>query len=124
MSILDHPEWPTVKWCLRLEYYGRDPRPDDEDEPRHRVELRTHLPPELEQHLLALVSPCVHCGKPMSPIRQRTGGGAAYFAATCADGLQGACSKGKAASDEYERIKQALNNLDGTPPHGLGWLPF
>lgn len=105
-SILNHPEWTTLQWCLFLEYVSRDPRPGG-DVPRFRIEVRTDLPELLTQHLLTLRSPCAACGAPMAPIRKRVHGGL-YFGATCIDALHGSCSKGSAARAEYRRVHEAL----------------
>ena len=96
MSILDHPEWPLLRWCLFLEFYSRDQRLRGRS--RHRIEVRRNLPDEMQAYLLTLRASCVACGASMAPIRKREGGGL-YFAATCEEGLQGRCSKGRAAAD-------------------------
>jgi hypothetical protein len=111
-SILDHPEWITLRWCLFPEYVARDPRPDFL--PRFRIEVWPALPDVLVQHLLTLRSPCVACGAVMTPIRKRLRGGL-YFAATCEDALHGSCSKGAAAREEYLRIHDALTRLGPEP---------
>ena len=125
MTILNHPEWPTLRWCLFLEYVGRDPRPGRT--PRHRIEVRRNIPDDLAAYLVTLRSPCVACGTTMAPIRKRKRG-RLYFAASCEDALHGRCSKGQAARQEYTRIREALLALAGlavpAPMQDAPRLPF
>ena len=105
MSILTHADWRLLAPFLKIEYVGRDPRRGAEAPPRYRIEVTAVGTPG--ERLREIASPCVACGAPMSPVRQRTTG-ALYFAATCADGLHGACSKGTAARQEYRAVHDAL----------------
>jgi hypothetical protein len=123
MSILDHAEWPLLRWCLFLEFYTRDQRIRGRS--RHRIEVRRDLPDEMAAYLLTLRSPCVACGLSMAPIRKRDGGGL-YFAATCAEGLHGHCSKGRAAAEEYRLVRATLLSwpTGSEPPPRLALLPL
>ena len=126
MSILDHADWPLIRWCLFLEFYSRDPR--QRDLSRHRIEVRRALPDDVAAYLLTIRTPCVACGRSMAPVRQRehAGLGGLYFAASCEAGLQGRCSKGKAAAEEYLRVRDALLTwpVGSVPPARLSLLPF
>ena len=111
MSIVHHESWPVLAPFLRLEYVGRDPRRDEDEPPRYRIEVSATG--AAADRLLVIVAPCVSCGTPMSPIRRRSSG-RLYFAATCEYGLSGSCSKGTAARAEYLAIREAIN---GIAPH-------
>ena len=107
MSILNHHEWPLLLYCLVPEFVLRDPRPHDL--PRNRVEGRPGLPDAIVEHLLTLRTPCVHCGELMAPIRKRDSG-RIYWASSCAREQhdKDRCSKGRAAREEYIRVRDAL----------------
>ena len=118
MSIVQHPMWPELAPYIRIEMYGRDGGPDT---PRHRIEV---VPPDRDTSVRwqALEMPCVACHRLMHPIRARapaknTRGWPRhlYYAATCPLDVRKGCSKGKAAEEEYDRVKEAVGVRPSRP---------
>lgn len=110
MSILNHPAWSELRPYIRIENYGRDTGPHG---PRGRVEVKRPDDPTLAQKFLDLTMPCVACGLQIHPIRERVNKkgrveGHPYYGATCQLGLKGSCSKGRAASSEYQAIRRHM----------------
>ena len=102
-SLLSHWLWPALRKHLRVETTGR----------HTRLELRD-VPASLAADALAIRLPCVACGALVQPVRSRRPPGnkrrdnptaSLYLAVTCTLAQRIGCSRGKAASAEYARIK-------------------
>lgn len=103
MSVLEQPWWPELRPLMRVQVYGRDGGPL---KPRFRLEVM--LPTHAAERWLAVTMPCVACGRPIQPIRQRVRWETAYFAPTCALLRRLPCSRGSAARDEYLAVRAAI----------------
>lgn len=107
MTILLHPLFPTLEPYFKVTKAKRD-----SENSRVRIEILP-IPEPLLGQSLAAVMPCVRCGKSIHPFRarrapnKRTNSGTVYFAAACPP--PSGCSKGGAAQDEYQRIREHFN---------------
>ena len=104
MSVLTQPWWPELRPLMRVQVYGRDGGPL---RPRFRLEVT--LPANTADQWFAVTMPCVACGRPIQPIRQRVRWETAYFTPTCSLLRRLPCSRGKAARDEYLAVRAALD---------------
>lgn len=105
------PRWAELRPYLRIESYDRD---GGHRHPRHRIEFRG-VPMNLALEALAYQIPCVACGELVQPFRERLTrnprprAGAwihhgFYYAPSCTLRHRIACSRGAAASREYEAV--------------------
>ena len=103
ISILDHPDWERrIRPVLRIQIYGRD------GDGRIRLEAAPSSPAE-RVFLLSLVTTCPKCGASVNPFRERkTDGWGMYYAASCRLEERYECSRSQEASDEYERVANAV----------------
>lgn len=98
-----HPKLKEVLPYLKIETYSKDGL----SEPRFRIEVIPGAP----RRFLNIVSVCPACGSAMHPIRERQGKNKRssshhyYVAASC---RELGCSRGKAAHEEYLRLKSAI----------------
>lgn len=98
-------EWfPALAKFIRAQIYDRD---GGHSHPRYRFEI-VGVPDSQYDWWRSLRTPCVACGKPMHPVRARADG-SLYLSVGCPLGTNIACSRGKAASAEYVRIKEYLD---------------
>lgn len=113
MSLLFHPEWPSLSRYLVIERYDRDGGHED---PRIRIELRD-MPLAVGAKALFVEMPCVCCGRPIHPLRRREGQTAEnlYYAPTCLLGVRLSCSRGGEARLEYERFKEVGRLIQRDP---------
>ena len=110
-SIIDHPSWPVIRRYFRINFYEREPTPAN---PRWRIEVDEPADSREREQLLRLVAECPACGASYFPIRARQGPvGSLYFAAACPREARPGCSKGRAATDEYIKVRR---DLDGCEP--------
>jgi len=143
-SLVDHPEmFELVAPWVKMNFYSRDK--DHTGSNRHRLDLR-RPPDDLLWQLLNWEKSCVACGKQMHPFRQRPDGSVYYAAAcplrpsdetkaqwvelastgpeagvrqalvVASESYGGGCSKGTAASQEYQRVKAALRARPSEQP--------
>ena len=105
MSILTHPLWPVLRPFVTIQRYGRDTGPRGA---RWRIEIGKPADGILLRQLLAIVMPCVHCGRPIHPVRLRGGRPGLYFAGTCGLDVTFKCSRSAAARQEYLVVKRAM----------------
>lgn len=111
MSITQLPEWDAlIRPYVKIEYYGRDGGPV---KPRFRIEMG--LPPApVVAVWLGLRTACVDCGALVAPLRARKGAnkrGAPrgfYYAPSCPLSVNVACSRSRAAHEEYERVRSVV----------------
>lgn len=110
MSIVFDPIWPRIASYLLVDYYDKDGGHDD---PRIRIGF-VDLPQRLSEEAQFVRMRCVACGRPIHPLRRREGDGwdRLYYAPACPVTTRPACSRGAAASAEYERFKE----LNATRP--------
>ena len=87
-------------------------------QPGHRIGLESWTPAPIVRQALAFEMPCVACGAPINPFRQRDNGNV-FYAATCPLKVYLPCSRGKAARDEYRRVVAAVGEQ---PMKGQGIL--
>lgn len=114
-SIMFEPVWNRVKQYLHVAPYAPDGGHDD---PRIRIEF-LHLPEKLAREVVMTVMRCVHCQRPIHPLRHREGDDwdRLFYAPTCPIHVRVACSRGRAAELEYERFKGLdLGKLKGPSP--------
>jgi hypothetical protein len=108
--LVEHPLWQFIKPHMKVEACAQDGGPMN---PRYRYEVKT-LPAWLEPQALLIQIPCCKCGKLIHPIRRREGenqradSGPLYYAVACPQSENRRCSRGKAASAAYERMKKEL----------------
>lgn len=102
MSAINQAWWAEVRPYLHIEEYTRE---GGSTNPRCRIELRA--PASEWPRLLGVWMPCVKCGRAIHPIRERKGG-SPYFAAACPLNVNVACSRSRAAAEEYKSIVTAL----------------
>jgi hypothetical protein len=108
MSLVDSKFFPVIREYLKIESYLREG--GGSRNPRHRIECYP-MPPVILRQALEFEMPCVACGAPNHPFRQRAGGhGHLFYAPTCKLEVNIGCSRGRAASDEYRKVVAA------TPP--------
>lgn len=105
MSIRTHRLWPEVLGYLVAEEVPYDKRMGD-GKPRVRLEFRG-VPPAKVREFTRVIAPCVACGQPINPVRDR-GRGHLYLAVAHSNSEGPGCSRGKAASEEYRRIEEDL----------------
>lgn len=110
MSLMNHQLWPQLEPHVKI-------IPDANTKSKRqrlRIEFSRNMPPWLVQQALALTMPCVKCGRSIRPIRARkppTGRGSnvaqgLYYAPCCPLKQNIGCSRGDAASEEYERFRE------------------
>lgn len=110
MSILNHRLWPKLEPFVEIEFAKKG----DSAKSRIRIEIAA-LPAALEISALKATMPCVACGESIHPIRarratsKRSNAGGFYYASTCTLKDNMGCSRGKAARDEYERVRKHFN---------------
>ena len=105
MSILLHPDWPTLRPFLRVEQYARD---SGRRGARVRLEVDRPEDGRILRRLLGIVMACVACGRPVHPIRERGGRAGLYFAPTCSLDVRFGCARGGKASREYLDVRAAV----------------
>lgn len=89
-------------------------------QPGNRIELESWTPAPVVREALAFEMPCVACGAPIHPFRQRGDeNGNLFYAATCPLAVRIGCSRGQAARDEYRRVVAAVGEQ---PMKGQGVL--
>lgn len=81
-----------------------------------RFEVKSNTPWLTRQAMLDYRVPCVACGSLMAPFRQRKGSRHPYFAVTCDQDRNNACSRGRKATDAYDEIWRMIR--DSEPPQG------
>ena len=105
--------WEEARPWIQLQRYLRE---GGSDNPRIRIEVSNDAPFALLRRLVATEMPCVACGEAMHPFRSRKPKGDKrggtpqhlYYAAACPLKVNIGCSRGRAASDEYEHIVSSL----------------
>lgn len=95
-----HPLWPRIKGFLHVEPYGKD---TSRKKVRHRIEFQ-EMPRELADKAVEQKVPCINCGRSISVVRARHGEGSLYYSPACPQTESLSCSRGRAASDEYESV--------------------
>ena len=101
--------WQVIGKYIKMEPYEREG--GGVWNPRERIELWP-MPADVRRQALAHVQPCVACGAPIHPFREREGsGGHLYYAATCPWSQNLRCSRGRAAREEYRRVSDAVADL-------------
>jgi hypothetical protein len=105
ISITFSELWPRLEPYLHVVECAEDGGVDD---PRIRVEF-LHLPESFGRELVHVTMPCVACLEPILPLRRRVGDGfdRLYYAPCCRVTVRAACSRGRAAALEYERLLAA-----------------
>lgn len=103
ISIIFLEAWPRLQPYLVIDEYNRDGSAED---PRIRIGF-DNMPIEFGHEMSFISMPCVACGAANHPLRQRVGDGLdrLYYAPCCPVAVRPACSKGRAATLEYERFK-------------------
>lgn len=103
ISLVFLPEWERLKPYLVIDLYDRD---GSAREPRIRIGF-DDMPDSLGREMAMLIMPCVTCQRPNHPLRRREGDpwSRLYYGPCCPVAQRPACSKGRAASLEYERFK-------------------
>lgn len=114
----------SVIWPKIYPYINAKPASPDSAKSRARLEMKPTLPTSLAQEALAFEMPCVNCGLPIHPFRQRHPGGrdrvngvtGIYIGVTCdlGSGRLG-CRAGNAATTEYASIRAALAKAPPPP---------
>lgn len=107
--------FPVIEPYIKIEPYERE---GGVSNPRDRIEIWSWIPPEVKRQALAFVMPCVACGAPIHPFRQRENGHL-YYAATCPWTVTLRCSRGKAAREEYLRVRAAVGRHPRKPQGSL-----
>lgn len=105
LGIVGTSFWPVIRDYIKIEPYEREG--GGVWNPRERIELWNDMPAEVRRQALAFEMPCVACGAPIHPIRQREKSGHLYYAATCPWTVNLSCSRGSAAREEYRRVSAA-----------------
>ena len=102
-GLIGHPLWRRMRDYLVIEEYARDGGHED---PRVRLEFKG-VPPALASEALSIKVPCVSCSKPIAPIRRRKGStlSSLYYACACSLEANTACSRTRAAADDYRRLR-------------------
>lgn len=108
MSITNTKLWPTLKPY----FYTENCKDTTGNTARVRIEVRA-MPAKLDKQARALTMPCVACGAPVHPIRQREKGGRTtpgkmYYSPTCPLDVNVGCSRGSAARDEYDHMRKVI----------------
>lgn len=106
MRLLAHRLWHSLKPYVVVE---------ECKDGRARLELKP-LPKDLRTEALRIKCPCVSCGASIHPIRNRrsknqrskTASAHLYIGVACPLSQRIGCSRGKAASLEYTRIRAAV----------------
>jgi hypothetical protein len=117
MGLHEQELWPEIMPFLRVEVVHKD---GGAKRPRIRIEVRP-LPDGLKARVLAMTMPCVACGLPIHPIRDRHGewarGGRSgnpaeklYYACSCPLSVNVGCARGKAAREEYLRFRDMIGD--------------
>lgn len=116
MSVLDGGQLAIFTPYLRVQRYDRD---GGHKNPRYRIEFDFDvfikvLGPGNIGAPGRILMPCVACGSPIHPFRQRrvaktpsrraSGLGRWYYAATCPLDVNKACCRGDKAKEEYKRV--------------------
>lgn len=111
MRLTSHALWPLLLPFVSVEDCSH------EDGKRFRLELR-RLPTALLDAALSMQVGCVACGQLIHPIRNRkppknrrseSVGQGLYLAVACPLAVSIGCSRGHASSDEYLRIRAAVD---------------
>lgn len=111
--LVDHGHWPQVLPFVVVEDCSH------EDGSRFRLELKS-LTPGLASIALAMTVRCVACGADIHPIRSRkapknkrseTVGHGLYVAVACPLAQSIGCSRGRCASDEYQRLRRLVEEF-------------
>jgi hypothetical protein len=102
-SIIFEPVWAKIEPYLHVVEYDRDGGHED---PRIRIEF-LDVPEKLSRELVMATMRCVHCQRPIHPLRRRDGDDwdRLFYAPTCPITVRMSCSRGRAAELEYERFK-------------------
>lgn len=112
MSIVMTPVWPELSKYLFVEEYDRD---GGHESPRIRIEFRD-VPGATYNIAIWTQLPCVACGRPIHPVRAREGDkNRLYLAVACPIGVRIECSRGRAASEEYERFRSRWAQMKQDP---------
>jgi hypothetical protein len=109
MALIDHAIWKQISQYVKI-------IPDaatKKSKKRLRIEFSRDMPQHLITAALAVTVPCVSCGKDIHPVRARVppktrGSGVAqglYYAPCCPLKENLGCSRGDAASADYERFR-------------------
>lgn len=103
ISIIFLEVWPRLQPYLVIDEYDRD---GSAIEPRIRIGF-DNMPLELGREMSFVSMPCVACGAANHPLRVRVGDDTSrlYYGPACPVAVRPACSKGRAATLEYERFK-------------------
>ena len=102
-SIIFEPVWAKVRPYLHVVEYDRD---GGHENPRIRIDF-LNMPEKLAREVVMVTMRCVHCQRPIHPLRRREGDDwdRLFYAPTCLITVRVACSRGRAAELEYERFK-------------------
>jgi hypothetical protein len=102
ISLIFLPAWERLKPYLVIDIYDRD---GSAIEPRIRIGF-DNMPDELGREMSFIAMPCVACGTANHPLRRRVGDpwSRLYYGPACQVAVRPACSKGRAASLEYQRF--------------------
>jgi len=111
-GLVDSDFFPVIQPYIKIENYLREG--GGSGNPRHRIEVHRHIPPAIRRQALEFEMPCVACGASIHPFRPRDKNGHLYYAPCCPLDRKLACSRGKAASDEYRRVVAACANGHGS----------
>lgn len=110
MGILQDKFFKEVEPFFLVEAYGREKLASSGGKkPRVRIEMAA-MPPKLLKKALRFTMPCVRCGAAIHPFRyraktQRGNTGRVYYACTCPLDVNVGCSRGRAATDEYDSVR-------------------
>ena len=108
VTLTDHPLWLRLLPFLYAPAYDRD---GGHAHPRHRLEVHDPKDARLRALLLAIRIDCAAgCGRLIHPVRERDERAhTLYLAVSCDWRVTYGCSRTDAASDEYERIVEAVH---------------
>ena len=112
-SITLHARWPLLRPFIIIQRYGPD---TNRQKTRFRIEVRSPEEGHIRRQLLAISMPCVICGDEIHPIRLAQGRPRLYFAATCPLDETRTCARHRAVSEEYERVRAAVEASDAPMP--------
>lgn len=125
VKLSEHPILQRIAQYINIQVYDRD---GGTSSPRIRLELRTKgMDAALLEEVMAVQTPCVRCGDPVSPFRKRAtrkGGagrvaglqGHIYIAIACPLKNNYGCCRGSEADHEYVAIRERVCKILGIDP--------
>lgn len=127
--LLDHPIWADLRPYVHMTQIGTGV---DGRTPRPRIDVQ-RLPLDLLLRVIAVEVPCCACGRLTHPIRRRAGpvlrrdedperatSQGLYYAATCPLDISSRCSKGRAATADYDAMAREMGYSPDSFDTGAG----